>query len=334
MRDQSQTMDVIANSNAEFNLTGTDLPVRLTGTSVSANWFQVLGSQAAIGRTFQDGEDQPGNDNVVVLSHSLWERRFGSDPNIIGRSIILEGESRQVVGVMPADFRYPSSKTELWVPLRLDPRKTREYWGDSYMHNPSPCSVHLLRRVLCSSTRCPRCRWWRSSARPTSGDAALATATALAGKVCKTPVLVKDARLPCQPRADPVPGRSTGDGDRGDADHGNRHGHEGLGHADGAVRVARRDRAGRSGARPAVAGERTSDTRVPPAVGGAGKGLAREKSGRGFYVHAKGKKKAKGGLQVNEELGAMMRARRESDRRSRLRGSGTPEWGIGMMGAA
>ncbi|MBV9886356.1 MAG: ABC transporter permease [Acidobacteria bacterium] len=133
MRDQSQTMDVIANSNAEFNLTGTDLPVRLTGTSVSANWFQVLGSQAAIGRTFQNCEDQPGNDNVVVLSHSLWERRFGSDPNIIGRSIVLEGESRRVVGVMPADFRYPSPKTELWVPLRLDPRKTREYWGDSYM---------------------------------------------------------------------------------------------------------------------------------------------------------------------------------------------------------
>jgi putative ABC transport system permease protein len=139
MRDQSQTMDVIANSNAEFNLTGNDLPVRLTGSSVSANWFQVLGSQAAIGRTFQDGEDKPGNDNVVVLSHSLWERRFASDPNIIGHSIILEGESRQVVGVMPADFRYPSPKTELWVPLRLDPRKTREYWGDSYM----PISARL-----------------------------------------------------------------------------------------------------------------------------------------------------------------------------------------------
>jgi putative ABC transport system permease protein len=139
MRDQSQTMDVIANVNAEFNLTGMNLPVRLTGTSVSANWFHVLRSQAAIGRTFQDGEDQPGNDDVVVLSHSLWERRFGSDPNIVGRSIILEGESRQVVGVMPADFRYPSPKVELWVPLRLDPRKTREYWGDSYM----PISARL-----------------------------------------------------------------------------------------------------------------------------------------------------------------------------------------------
>ena len=139
MRDQSQTMDVIANVNAEFNLTSTNLPVRLTGTSVSANWFHVLASQAAIGRTFQDGEDQPGNDNVVVLSHSLWERRFGSDPNIVGRSIALEGESRQIVGVMSADFRYPSPKVELWVPLRLDPRKTREYWGDSYM----PISARL-----------------------------------------------------------------------------------------------------------------------------------------------------------------------------------------------
>jgi predicted permease len=135
MRDQSRTMDIIANTDdsSEFNLTGSNLPVRLTGTSVSANWFSVLGTQAAMGRTFQEGEDQPGKDAFVILSHSLWERRFGSDSNIIGRSLILEGVSRQVVGVMPAGFRFPSPKTELWVPLDLDPRKTGEYWGSSQM---------------------------------------------------------------------------------------------------------------------------------------------------------------------------------------------------------
>ncbi len=69
----------------------------------------------------------------MLLSHSLWERRFGSDPNIVGRWITLEGTRRQVIGVMPAEFRYPSPKTELWVPLHLDPRKAGVYWGSSYM---------------------------------------------------------------------------------------------------------------------------------------------------------------------------------------------------------
>jgi putative ABC transport system permease protein len=134
LRDRSRTMDIIANTDStEFNLTGKDLPVRLTGTSVSAKWFSTVGTQAARGRVFQEGEDQPGNENVVILSHSLWERRFSSDPNIIGRSIILDNVNRQVVGVMPASFRWPSPKTELWVPLDLDSRKIGDYWGSSYM---------------------------------------------------------------------------------------------------------------------------------------------------------------------------------------------------------
>src|SRR5580765_8396245 len=123
LRDRSQTMDVIGNTDStEFNLTGKDLPVRLTGTSVSAKWFSTVGAQPALGRVFHEGEDQPGNENVVILSHSLWQHRFSSDPSIVGRSIILDNVNRQVVGVMPADFRWPSPKTKLWVPLDLDPR--------------------------------------------------------------------------------------------------------------------------------------------------------------------------------------------------------------------
>jgi len=134
MREQSQTMDVAGNTDStEFNLTGVDAPVRLTGTSVSANWFSVLGVHSAVGRTFNEGEDQPGKDAVVILSHSLWQRRFGGDPKILGNSILMEGVNRQVIGVMPSDFRFPSPKTELWVPLHLDPRKTGDYWGSSYM---------------------------------------------------------------------------------------------------------------------------------------------------------------------------------------------------------
>jgi putative ABC transport system permease protein len=134
MRDQSRTMNIVAHTDStEFNLTGKDLPIRLSGASVSAKWFSVLGVQATLGRTFQEGEDQPGKDALVILSHSVWERRFGSDPDMVGRSILLDGVSREVVGVMPSDFRYPSPKTEVWVPLHLDPRKTGNYWGDSYM---------------------------------------------------------------------------------------------------------------------------------------------------------------------------------------------------------
>jgi predicted permease len=134
LREHSRTMEVIANTDLnEFNLTGRDLPVRLEGTSVSANWFSVLGVQAAMGRTFQDGEDQPGKEDVVILSHALWEQRFGSDQNIIGHSIVLEGVNREVVGVMPADFAFPSPQARLWVPLDMDPRNAGDFYGASYM---------------------------------------------------------------------------------------------------------------------------------------------------------------------------------------------------------
>jgi putative ABC transport system permease protein len=134
MRDRSQTMEIVANSDStEFNLTGVDVPVRLAGASVSANWFRVLGAGTAIGRAFQDGEDQPGKDLVAILSYSLWQRQFRGDPNVVGQAILLDGLSREVIGVMPPDFRFPSPKTELWVPLHLDPRTTGDYWGSSYM---------------------------------------------------------------------------------------------------------------------------------------------------------------------------------------------------------
>jgi putative ABC transport system permease protein len=134
MRQQSHTLQLVGVSdNKEFNLTGTGDPVRLIGNSVSADFFSMLGAQPAMGRTFHDGEDQPGKDQLVVLSHALWEQRFQSDPNIVGRWITLEGVDREIVGVMPADFLFPSPKTELWVPLHLDPRDTGDYWGDSYM---------------------------------------------------------------------------------------------------------------------------------------------------------------------------------------------------------
>jgi predicted permease len=134
MREQIHAMDVATYAEGhEFNLTQAGEPVRLTGTVVSANLFSVLGSRAEVGQTFAVGEDAPGNDGYVILSHDLWEQRFQRDPSIIGRSIELEGVSRQVVGVMPANFRFPSPQTELWVPLHNEPENPSTYWAGDFM---------------------------------------------------------------------------------------------------------------------------------------------------------------------------------------------------------
>jgi predicted permease len=134
MREQLRTLDVAAYADGhDFNLTGQGQPVRLAGTFVSAELFSILGARSELGQTFHSGEDVAGQDNFVVLSHALWEGRFASDPKIVGRSIELEGVSRQVVGVMPDTFRFPSNKTEVWIPLHNDPPAVFDYWAGDFM---------------------------------------------------------------------------------------------------------------------------------------------------------------------------------------------------------
>ena len=134
MSEQVRTMDVAGYAEGhDFNLTGQGEPVRLTGTLVSAELFSILGTQPELGRVFERGEDKPGQDSYVILSHALWQQRFGSDPSVIGQSIELDGVGRQVVGVMPPDFRFPSTKAQIWVPLHNDPRSAVEYWASDYM---------------------------------------------------------------------------------------------------------------------------------------------------------------------------------------------------------
>ncbi|HUJ39956.1 MAG TPA: ABC transporter permease [Candidatus Acidoferrales bacterium] len=100
----------------EMNLTGNGVPEKIEGVNVSANFFGILRSRAAMGRTFREGEDQPGKDGEVVLSHGLWARQFGSDPNIIGKTVRMDNRNYEVVGVMPREFDFPKS-AELWMPL-------------------------------------------------------------------------------------------------------------------------------------------------------------------------------------------------------------------------
>ena len=134
MREQVRAMDVAAYYEGhEFNLTGLGQPFRLTGTLVSAEFFAVLGARPELGRTLLPGEDIPGQDNYVILSHTLWQQRFGGNPTIVGRSIQLQGINRQVVGVMPENFRFPSAKTQVWIPLHNDPRNVIQYWADDFM---------------------------------------------------------------------------------------------------------------------------------------------------------------------------------------------------------
>ncbi|HEX5736618.1 MAG TPA: ABC transporter permease [Blastocatellia bacterium] len=118
-----------------YNITDAGQPERLEGVEVSSDLFSLLGVQAARGRTFSKGEDELGNHRVVVVSHGLWQRRFASDPELINRTIKLNGEEFTVVGVMPEGFQFPRRtelpaqyrffppQPELWTPLAFTPAR-------------------------------------------------------------------------------------------------------------------------------------------------------------------------------------------------------------------
>ncbi len=123
-KEQSTAFDGMAAWNFQyFNLTGADEPERVEGFKVTADYFPILGVDAALGRTFLPEEEQSGRDRVVILSDGLWRRRFGSDPTIVGRSVTIEGEPYTVVGVLPRDFRLfrvLNRELDLFVPHALD----------------------------------------------------------------------------------------------------------------------------------------------------------------------------------------------------------------------
>ncbi len=126
LRQQSESFESIAAAQWwEPNLTGRDQPEHLRGLQLSADMFHLLGVNPALGRAFIAGEDQPGNDHVVVLTNRLWQRRFGGDKNIIGQQLTLDGGSYTVIGVMPPEFEFApfwATHSELWVPLNLSAR--------------------------------------------------------------------------------------------------------------------------------------------------------------------------------------------------------------------
>jgi predicted permease len=123
--------DMAAFEWRNYNLTGDGEPERIPAFGVSANFFPLLGARAGLGRTFRTEEDRPGANKVAVISHSLWQSRFGGEQKIIGRNILLNDEPYTIIGVMPNDFQFMVANINLWVPMAL----TSEQFADRNIHN-------------------------------------------------------------------------------------------------------------------------------------------------------------------------------------------------------
>ena len=120
-RDQNRSLDGIAAfANWSVNLTDRGDPERLQGLRISANSFQMLGVEAVVGRALLPADDTPGQERVVVLSHGLWQRRFGADPQMVGKTLTLNGAGYTVVGILPPQFFFPIREAELAIPLAPD----------------------------------------------------------------------------------------------------------------------------------------------------------------------------------------------------------------------
>ena len=121
-RNQNTTFEQLAavfSIQFPINLTGSGEPERLNSAGVTGNYFQAMGVNAELGRTFLLENEKTGSDQVAVLSHQLWRSRFGGDPNIVNKSIVLDGKTCVVLGVMPKEFNFPQG-AEIWVPMNFD----------------------------------------------------------------------------------------------------------------------------------------------------------------------------------------------------------------------
>ncbi|MGE5323633.1 MAG: ADOP family duplicated permease [Actinomycetota bacterium] len=122
-----KSLEVAAHSWSGFNMMAGGNAVRINGSTVSSNWFSLLGVNAFKGRVFRKGDELPGQDNLAIISYSLWQTRFAADPNIVGKWITIDNTVRQIVGVMPRDFTFPAPSVQLWLPVPLD---AQHMWGD------------------------------------------------------------------------------------------------------------------------------------------------------------------------------------------------------------
>jgi putative ABC transport system permease protein len=131
-RAQNQSFQAMAGvRDRRFNLTGAGEPEELYGANVSPNFFELMRVSPARGRGFNADEEHEGRDQVVVIGHDLWQRRFGGDANIVGQTLSLSGQPHTIIGVMPPGFQFPN-KTEVWKPLAPD-AQTRTARGSFWL---------------------------------------------------------------------------------------------------------------------------------------------------------------------------------------------------------
>lgn len=120
-RTQNRTFEAMAGYQwRNYTLTGGDDSVLASSLEVSAELLSMLGLTPALGRSFTQQEEEPGSHRVVLLKHGLWQQRFGADPAIIGRDILLDDTPYTVIGVLPADMEFPTASADLWTPLAFD----------------------------------------------------------------------------------------------------------------------------------------------------------------------------------------------------------------------
>jgi putative ABC transport system permease protein len=120
-RDARSLRQLAAYGVADVTLTGVDEPQRVSILRTSDDFFDALGVAPALGRAFTVDEARRGGPPVVMVSHGLWQRRFGGDPHLVGKTLTLNGTVCTIVGVMPSGFDFPSPDIDAWVPLRLNP---------------------------------------------------------------------------------------------------------------------------------------------------------------------------------------------------------------------
>src|SRR6516225_2999881 len=115
--------------NAEYNVTGGGTTGRAFGSTVSTNLFETLGVRPALGRFFSSAEETTGQDRVIVLSNGFWKQQFGGDPNIVGRTMMLDGVNREIIGVAPPQIHFPDFETQFWIPIAFKAGDAIDPWA-------------------------------------------------------------------------------------------------------------------------------------------------------------------------------------------------------------
>src|SRR3954453_23604118 len=111
-------------NDSSVSVTGTGEPERIQALLVTDGTLPVLGVQPALGRIFTNADDKPGAPERVLLTHGYWQRKMGSDPGVLGRSLVVDGTPREIIGVLPASFKFLNSTPQILLPFKFDRAKT------------------------------------------------------------------------------------------------------------------------------------------------------------------------------------------------------------------